>query len=106
MAKGDIVLIPFPFTNLNGSKLRPAIILAETKPDLTVCFITSQIDWQESTDILLSPNNQNGLKKQSLIRTSKIATIDKVLIRGLLGKISISEEKELNAKLKIIFNLT
>jgi len=106
MAKGDIVLIPFPFTNLNGSKLRPAIILAETKPDLTVCFITSQVDWQESTDILLIPNNQNGLKKQSLIRTSKIATIDKVLIRGLLGKISISEEKELNAKLKIIFNLT
>jgi mRNA interferase MazF len=47
MAKGDIVLITFPFTNLSGSKLRPAIILTETNLDSTVCFITSQINWQE-----------------------------------------------------------
>lgn len=42
MAKGDIVLITFPFTNLTGNKLRPAVILAETDLDLTVCFITTQ----------------------------------------------------------------
>jgi len=42
MAKGDIVLITFPFTDLSGSKLRPAVILAETEEDLTVCFPSSQ----------------------------------------------------------------
>ena len=41
MAKGDIVLITFPFTDLSGSKLRPAVILAETISDITVCFITT-----------------------------------------------------------------
>ncbi len=105
MAKGDIVLITFPFTNLSGSKLRPAIVLTETNLDITVCFITSQINWQEQTDIVLFPNDQNGIKKQSLVRTSKIATIDKALAQGLLGKLSANEITELNNKLKILFQL-
>jgi len=91
MAKGDIVLITFPFTDLSGSKLRPAVILAETTLDLTVCFITTQLQWQEATDVQLSPTSFNGLRKQSLIRTSKIATLDKVLAKGLLGQLNANE---------------
>ena len=47
MTKGDIVVIPFPYTDLSGNKLRPSIILAESNLDLTVCFITTQIGWQK-----------------------------------------------------------
>src|SRR6218665_3923894 len=46
MAKGDIVLITFPFSDLSSSKLRPAAVLAETDEDLTVCFITAQMGRQ------------------------------------------------------------
>lgn len=105
MAKGDIVLLSFPFTDLSGSKLHPAIILTETALDITACFITSQIGWQEATDILLSPNTTNGLKKVSLVRTNKIATLDRSLVRGLLGKLSYIELAELNLKLKALFQL-
>ena len=105
MVKGDLVLITFPFTNLSGSKLRPALVLVESTKDLTVCFITTQIEWQEQTDVLLNPTEINGLKKQSLIRTSKIATIDKSLLKGLLGKLSTEEIKTLNDNLKILFKL-
>jgi len=63
MAKGEIVLITFPFTDLSGNKLRPAVVLAETTLDLTVCFLTTQIGWRESTDVLLVPKSINGLKK-------------------------------------------
>lgn len=76
MVKGDIVLITFPFTDLSGTKLRPAIILAEIGTDITVCFITTQLQWQEPVDFLLHPTNTNGLKKQSLVRTGKITTLN------------------------------
>ena len=106
MAKGDIVLITFPFTDLSGSKLRPAVVLADTNFDITVCFITTQIGWQEPTDILLLGNSINGLKKASLIRTSKIATLDKSLVKGLLGKLIQNELTDLNVKLKILFQIS
>ena len=105
MAKGDVVLITFPFTDLSGSKLRPAVILAETTLDLTVCFITTQLQWQETTDIQLLPTTFNGLRKQSLIRTSKIATLDKALAKGLLGRLNPNELTDLNNKLKTLLQL-
>ena len=79
MTKGNIVLITFPFTDLSGSKLRPAVILVETTLDITVCFITTQTDRQDATDVLLIPDTTNRLKKQSLVKTGKIATLDKSL---------------------------
>ena len=105
MAKGDIVLINFPFTNLTGNKLRPAVILAESALDFTVCFITTQLQWKEATDVLLIPNSINGLRKHSLIRPSKIATLDKTLAKGLLGKLSSIEILELNYMLVKFLNL-
>jgi mRNA interferase MazF len=105
MAKGDIVLITFPFTDLSGSKLRPAVILAETKFDLTVCFITSQTSFQDPADVNLMPSMGNGLRKKSLIRTGKIATLDKFLAKGLLGKLSDLETNNLNVSLKTLFQL-
>ncbi len=83
MPKGDIVLITFPFTNLSESKLRPAVVLVETSLDITVCFITTQTQWQEPSDVLILPGASNGLRKQSLIKSSKIATLDKSLAKGL-----------------------
>lgn len=105
MAKGDIVLITFPFTDLSGNKLRPAVVLGETTQDVTVCFITTQIEWQEPTDIVLSPNNDNGLRKLSLIRVGKIATLEKSLIKGLMGRLTPNDIHEINSKLKLVFQL-
>jgi mRNA interferase MazF len=87
MKKGDIVLIPFPFTDLTGSKNRPAVILITGDYDITVTFITTQIKWQEKFDILINPTQENGLKKPSLIRLNKIATLEKDLVIGRLGSL-------------------
>jgi mRNA interferase MazF len=105
MLKGDIILIPFPFTDLTGNKLRPALILAQTNIDLTVAFITTQLQWQEPTDILLQPGASNGIKKASVVRISKIATIDKQLAIGKIGAINNIQIAELNLKLKTVFQI-
>ncbi len=105
MVKGDIILITFPFTNLSGSKLRPAVVLIETTLDVTVSFITSQISWQEESDLFLMPTETNGIKKESLVRTSKIATIDKQFVKGKLGQLTVSEVKVFNEKLKSLLQL-
>ena len=105
MQKGDIVLIPFPFTDLTGSKNRPALILAVSQSSITVAFISTQSKWKEDTDLVLQPNEENGLKKESLVRLSKLATLDKDLAIGLLGRITNKQIESVNSNLKEIFLL-
>ena len=99
MKKGTIVLIPFPFTDLKGNKNRPAVVLYANELDVTVCFITTELKWQEEFDIKLTPTDKNGLKTISLIRICKIATVDSDLILGELGELTQLQIKDLNKSL-------
>jgi mRNA interferase MazF len=105
MTKGDIVLIPFPFTDLSGIKNRPALILVDGESDVTVSFITTQLKWQEDFDVRVEPTQTNGLKGSSLIRLSKLATIDKDLVIGKLGNLSSNELTNVDKNLIKIFKL-
>jgi mRNA interferase MazF len=41
--KGDVVVIPFPFTDLSGNKRRPAFVIADLPgDDIVICQITSK----------------------------------------------------------------
>jgi len=103
--KGDIVIIPFPFTDLSGQKNRPALVLIKTDTDITVAFITTQIKWQDEHDFRLEPSAENGLKRTSLVRLSKLATIDNELIIGKLGNLIETEIQQLNKNLVKLFQL-
>jgi mRNA interferase MazF len=106
MKKGDIVLIPFPFTDLTGNKNRPAVILVESENDVIVSFITSQLKWQSGFDIVIQPTALNGLKTSSLIRLSKLATIDKELIIGRLDMLDSQYADLVNQNLVQLFKLS
>ncbi|MCU4175096.1 type II toxin-antitoxin system PemK/MazF family toxin [Carboxylicivirga sp. N1Y90] len=105
MNKGDIVLIPFPFTDLSGVKNRPALVLVDDNSDVTVCFLTTQLKYQSELDIKLEPSSANGLKRTSIIRLNKIATINNELVLGRLGNMTTPEIKVLNNHLIKLFKI-
>ena len=73
--------------------------------DVVVAFITTQFKWKNPYDILLEPNDSNGLKKTSLLRLSKITTMDKDLILGKLGELDSLDMQNINNNLIKILNL-
>ena len=105
MKKGDIVLVSFPFTDFSGDKIRPALVLSVSSLDVIIAFISTQLHRKEKTDIALVPTLSNRLKKDSIIRLSKLATVDKKMVLGLLGVLSEEKLKEVDDNLIKLFQL-
>jgi mRNA interferase MazF len=103
--KGDIVLIPFPFTDLTGYKLRPALVLALRKSDVVVAFITSKIGLMGQDDVMVIPDAHNGLKQKSLIMVGKVATLDSGVVEGRLGHLNEGALQRVDRKLMQVFDL-
>lgn len=110
--KGTIILIPFPFTDLSASKVRPAVIVSSSLAgdDAIVAFISSKkVRRLQKTDVAVKNCGKTfantGLKTDSVIKVGKIATLDKKIILGKLGNIDTATEKELNRKIKILFGI-
>ena len=101
--KGKIILIPFPFTDLSSTKLRPALVLHEGEKDVVVAFISSRTENPKPTDISIDQNHpefkQTGLKLTSILKIDKIATISKELIIGEIGEVGMKLKKEINRKI-------
>jgi mRNA interferase MazF len=90
--RGNIILVPFPFTDLSGQKVRPALILSPNPVgnDILLAFISSVIPAApEATDYVLDTTHsaflQTGLKAASVFRMSKLATLHLSLILRRLG---------------------
>ena len=106
--KGKIILVPFPFTDLSGSKLRPALVLFETGSDVVVAFISSQL-MVNTYGVTVGERHSDypgtGLKVSSTIRLDKVATLHRGLIEGEIGEVGGALRKEVNDKLADIYRL-
>lgn len=105
--KGTIILVPFPFTDLTGNKVRPAVIISKEKSgsDIVVVFITSKQKLKEKYLVPLIPTKENGIKTRSHIVCGKIATLDTKIILGELGQLCKSELELLNKTLRSVLDL-
>jgi mRNA interferase MazF len=100
---GDVVLIPFPFTDLSTVKQRPAVILSSTvfnqrRQDVILVAITSHVpEVLMSDEYLLDDSEQReaGLPKPSIVKVGKIVTLDQRLIRKQLGRMPETGRQQL-----------
>jgi len=91
--QGDVILAPFPFTDLTMVKQRPALVLSAdwfntSRDDCVVAAITSQIPSKLQPDeyrLSASDLGAGGLPKPSLVRLGKLFTISRRLLRKRLG---------------------
>lgn len=104
--RGSIVLVRFPFTDLSGSKVRPAIILTPTAalegmPDILCAFISSRLPSPLlNSDLVIESTNsgfaRTGLKTNSVLRAHKIALLKKELVISKLGDFSPALQKQID----------
>ena len=114
MTRGKIVLTPFPFTDLTANKVRPAVIVSTSSrvgADVILSFISTVFDSANlsPTDELLLDTDADfsitGLKKSSVFKMDKLATVQKTIILGEIGEVSQTLQTKINEKLKIALDL-
>ena len=103
--KGDVVVIPFPFSDLSQSKRRPALVLTVLQGnDLILCQITSK----SVKDNYAIPADQNDfasgrLNQESNIRPNRLFTADSQIILYRIGNIKkIKLDQVINKIVEII----
>ena len=86
-AIGSIVLVKFPFSDLSGSKKRPALVLATAAwDDPMLCQITGQQSGDPTAIELLASDIEGGsLDRRSFARITKIFTASPILITRVIG---------------------
>lgn len=105
--KGDIVILPFPFSDLSNSKRRPALVLANLEgDDIILCQITSQFVKDKYAITLDDSGYSRGsLHKISNIRPSRLFTAEKSIIIRKTGTVNPEIFKQVINTLFDIINL-
>lgn len=85
--KGDVIVVPFPFSDLTSAKRRPALVIAELEgDDIILCQITGQsIKDRYAISIDESDFETGTLKQKSNVRPNRIFTADRHIILYRVG---------------------
>lgn len=89
LAAGQIVIVPFPFSDLTASKYRPAVVLAEAgRGDWILCQITSKAYGDEKAILLDTADFAHGsLRLASYVRPGKLFTAHGSLVSNQVGEL-------------------
>lgn len=87
---GSVVLVTFPFSNLKGQKVRPALILANVEfGNYILCQITSKPYTSKIAICIKSEDFSKGnLPVASFVRPDKLFTADATIIKDAVGQLT------------------
>lgn len=97
-SRGDVVLLPIPFTDLTSTKVRPAVVvgLGTFPGDVFVVPVTSQL---QNADLVLTDWHAAGLNVLSGIK-GQLCTVEERLVRKRVGRISAADQACLDRALR------
>ena len=87
----EIVLIPFPYSDLTGSKQRPALIVSNenlNKSDDRICCLITSNEPRDSIAITSSAFEKGSLPFKSWVKPHRLFTIDQRIVKKKLGRVS------------------
>src|SRR3989338_320892 len=105
----SIVLVPFPYSDLSGKKVRPALILSSPKfnkdEDVIICALTSNIKHNRPYSLIVTEQDtvQHRLMEESQVRADTLTRIKKDLIIKEIDVLNDIAFKKVLQILKIIF---
>lgn len=109
LARGDVILTPFPFTDLTGSAFRPALVVSEGPigQDVVLVAISSVVRGPTvPTDYTIDTTHPEfsltGLRVTSVVRTHRLATVERSVITRRLG---IQTQGEVDKLLRVVLKL-
>lgn len=102
---GSVVLVTFPFSNLKGQKVRPALVLAKVEfNNLILCQITSR-PYTSKISIRLKPADfaTGGLPVTSFIRPDKLFTADTTIVKKSVGQLTANTKNAVLKSVRALF---
>jgi mRNA interferase MazF len=112
LSRGDIVLTRFPFTDLTGASLRPALVVSpgQIGQDIVLVAISSVVRGALApTDCIVDRTHpefaRTGLRVTSVLRLHKLATVERSVIVRRLGRIGPQLQGEVDRLLRTVVGL-
>lgn len=89
-SRGEVVVVPFPFSDLSAAKPRPALVLVDHGgADVVLCQITSQaVHDSIAIGLTIGDFAQGSLHLESNIRPNKLFTFDRSRITSRCGRVT------------------
>src|SRR3989338_1730556 len=105
-AVGSVVLVTFPFSNLKGKKVRPALVLANVEfSNLILCQITSKPYTSKIAICIKSEDfSQGNLPVVSYVRPDKLFTADTSIIKSVVGKLNSKISSKILGSVRNLFS--
>jgi mRNA interferase MazF len=105
-SRGEVVLVRYPFSDLSGSKIRPAVIVStpHTSQDVFILPLTSQTTSLRTGEFVLKDWSQAGLNVETAAKRG-VYTVHQNLVAQIVGNLSAPDLNDLDDALRLWLGL-